>query len=73
MLEERVNKIKKLKDKINQEKVKRSNKPIKIDTTIAGALMSTVRVTAKTTRTFQPAEKNLKLAYLSDARKNGLL
>lgn len=41
--------------------------------TIAGALMSTVRVTAKTTRTFQPAEKNLKLAYLSDARKNGLL
>lgn len=41
--------------------------------TIAGALMSTVRVTAKTTRTFQPAENNLKLAYLSDARKNGLL
>lgn len=41
--------------------------------TIAGALISTVRVTAKTTRTFQPAEKNLKLAYLSDARKNGLL
>lgn len=41
--------------------------------TIAGALMSTVRVTAKTTRTFQPAEKNLKLAYLSDARKNGYL
>lgn len=41
--------------------------------TIAGALMSTVRVTAKTTRTFQPAEKNLKLAYLSDARKTGYL
>lgn len=41
--------------------------------TIVGALMSTVRVTAKTTRTFQPAEKNLKLAYLSDARKNSLL
>ena len=41
--------------------------------TIAGALMSIVKVTAKTTRTFQPAEKNLKLAYLSDARKNGLL
>ena len=41
--------------------------------TIAGGLLSIVRVTAKTTRTFQPAEKNLKLAYLSDARKNGLL
>lgn len=40
--------------------------------TIAGTIISTINLSAKSTLTFQPAEKNLKLAYLSSGQKYGL-
>jgi len=40
--------------------------------TVLGALVSTIRITSKVTNTFQPAEENLKLAYLSAARNKGI-
>jgi hypothetical protein len=41
--------------------------------TIAGAIMSTIKVTSKATNTFQPASHNSKLAYLSNAKNESVL
>lgn len=41
--------------------------------TIAGAIISTIKVTSKATSTFQPAAHNSKLAYLSTAINDGLV
>lgn len=40
--------------------------------TITGAVLSTIRLSAKVTTTFEPAKNNLKLAYLTNARKENL-
>ena len=37
--------------------------------TVAGAILSTIRLSVKKTITFEPAKNNLKLAYLTNARK----
>ena len=41
--------------------------------TIAGALISTIKVQSKATNTFQPANKNSKLAFLANAKKEVLV
>jgi hypothetical protein len=40
--------------------------------TVAGAVLSTFKVTSKATNTFQPASENSKLAYLSRAKEDGV-
>lgn len=41
--------------------------------TVAGAILSTLKVSAKAANTFQPASHNTKLAFLSKAKSEGLL
>lgn len=41
--------------------------------TVAGAILSTLKVSAKAANTFQPASHNTKLAFLSQAKNEGLL
>lgn len=41
--------------------------------TVAGALLSTLKVTSKATNTFQPACNKYKLAYLSTAKNDGIV
>jgi hypothetical protein len=41
--------------------------------TIAGALISTIKVQSKATNTFQPASKNSKLAFLANAKREVLV
>lgn len=41
--------------------------------TIVGALASTIRITSKWTKSFEPAKENSKLAYLTSAKKVGLV
>jgi hypothetical protein len=41
--------------------------------TIAGALISTIKVQSKATNTFQPANNNSKLAFLSKAKREQLV
>ncbi|MBS7662613.1 hypothetical protein I0D00_11785 [Pseudomonas lalucatii] len=41
--------------------------------TVAGAVLSTLKITSKTTNTFQPASQNSKLAYLSTAKNHNIL
>ncbi len=41
--------------------------------TLAGAVLSTIKVTSKATNTFQPASNKYKLAYLSTAKNDGIV
>lgn len=41
--------------------------------TVVGALASMIRITSKATNTFQPAENNSKLGYLSAAQREGIV
>ena len=40
--------------------------------TVGGIIFATIKVSAQSTQIFKPANKNLKLAYLSNAKKDGL-
>lgn len=46
--------------------------PIVPAVTLGGIVSATMKVSVNSTQTFRPAEKNLKLAYLSKAQKDGL-
>lgn len=46
--------------------------PIVPAVTLGSIMSATLKVSVNSTQTFRPAEKNLKLAYLSKAQKNGL-
>jgi len=46
--------------------------PIVPAVTIGGIMSATMKVSINSTQTFRPADKNLKLAYLSKAQKDGL-
>lgn len=46
--------------------------PIVPAVTLGGIMSATMKVSVNSTQTFRPADKNLKLAYLSKAQKNGL-
>lgn len=46
--------------------------PIVPAVTIGGIVSATIKISMNSTQTFRPADQNLKLAYLSKARKDGL-
>lgn len=46
--------------------------PIVPAVTLGGIMSATMKVSINSTQTFRPADKNLKLAYLSKAQKDGL-
>lgn len=46
--------------------------PIVPAVTIGGIVSATIKVSMNSTQTFRPADKNLKLAYLSKVKKDGL-